>query len=147
MGGKTQSPRENTCSQTNISTSSQVATKMKTMKLWSLIGLTCLLVHIIRAEDQADGEDTSIHSCKIESCAGWRLNKLPEVKQFIFEDFEKKYERTTFKRMPGKSPEMIFLNANGEELERVDIAKMTRQELNKFVQAKGISLKSNHDEV
>jgi len=75
------------------------------------------------------------------------LNKLPEVKQFIFEDFENKYERTTFKRMPGKSPEMIFLNANGEELERVDIAKMTRQELNNFIQAKGISLKSNHDEV
>ena len=28
--------------------------KMKTMKLWSLIGLTCLLVHIIRAEDQVN---------------------------------------------------------------------------------------------
>ena len=41
----------------------------------------------------------------------------------------------------------MFFKANGEELERVDIAKMTRQELNKFVQAKGISLKSNHDEV
>ena len=26
--------------------------KMKTIKLWSLIGLACLLVHIIRAEDQ-----------------------------------------------------------------------------------------------
>ena len=28
--------------------------KMKTMKLWSLIGLTCLLVHIILAEDQVN---------------------------------------------------------------------------------------------
>jgi len=71
MGAKTQSPRENTCSHTNISILVlRWPQKMKTMKLWSLIGLTCLLVHIIRAEDQADGEDTSIHSCKIESCAG-----------------------------------------------------------------------------
>ena len=75
------------------------------------------------------------------------MNKLPEVKQFIWEDLEKKYERTLFKRIPGKSPEMIFLNANGEELERIDISKMTRKELNAFIQKKGIPLKSNHDEV
>ena len=51
---------------------------------------------------QADGEgDMSIHSCKVESCAGWRLNKLPEVKRFIHEDLEKNYERTTFKKIPG----------------------------------------------
>ena len=52
---KTQSPRENTCSQTNISILVlRWPQKMKTMKLWSLIGLTCLLVHIIRAEDQVN---------------------------------------------------------------------------------------------
>ena len=95
---------------------------------------------------KADGEDPNIYSCRVESCAGWRLNKLPEVKAFIFEDLESKYSRTSFKRIPGKSPEMIFFNANDEEIERVDISKMTRKELNTFVQAKGIPTKG-HDEV
>ena len=90
----------------------------------------------------------SIHSCKVESCAGWRLNKLPEVKRFIHEDLEKNYERTTFKKIPGKSPEMVFYNENGEELERIDITKMTRNELNALITAKGIPVKSGkHDEV
>ena len=31
-----------------------------------------------------------------------QLNKLPEVKRFIHEDLEKKYERTTFKKIPGR---------------------------------------------
>ena len=96
---------------------------------------------------QADGEDPTIHSCKVESCAGWRLNKLPEVKKFIYEDLEKKYERTTFKKIPGKSPEMIFYNTNGEELERIDISKLKRDELNALIVAKGIPVKGKHDEV
>merc|ERR1711899_474183 len=120
---------------------------METIKLWSYVGLFCLIIHLIHAEDQADGEDPTIHSCKVESCAGWRLNKLPEVKKFIYEDLEKKYERTTFKKIPGKSPEMIFYNTNGEELERIDISKLKRDELDALIVAKGIPVKGKHDEV
>ena len=69
------------------------------------------------------------------------------MKKFIYEDFEKKFERTTFKKVPGKSPELFFYNANGEELERMDISKMKRDELNQLVKAKGIPMKSGHDEV
>ena len=61
---------------------------------------------------------------------------------------ETKYERTSFRKVPGKSPEMIFYNANGEELERIDVAKMTRVELNALIKAKGIPVKTGtHDEV
>lgn len=104
------------------------------------LALLCL-ANVVRSEDEADGEDPAIFSARIESCAGWRLNKLPEVKTFIYEDFEKNYENSVFKKVPGKSPEMIFLNRNGEELERVDISKMTREELNKLMEAKGIAKK------
>ena len=70
------------------------------------------------------------------------------MKRFIHEDLEKNYERTTFKKIPGKSPEMVFYNENGEELERIDITKMTRNELNALITAKGIPVKSGkHDEV
>ena len=69
------------------------------------------------------------------------------MKTFIYEDLEAKYDRTSFKKVPGKSPEIIFFNANGEELERLDISKMKRDELNALVKAKGIPVKSGHDEV
>ena len=71
------------------------------------------------------------------------------MKNFIFEDFEKKYENCVFKRVPGKSPELIFFSKNGQELERLDISKMKRDELNELVVAKGIALKQSktvHDE-
>lgn len=70
------------------------------------------------------------------------------MKKFIYEDLEAKYENTEFKKVPGKSPEIIFFNANGEELERVDVSKMKRTELNQLLVAKGIPSKAKaHDEV
>jgi len=77
------------------------------------------------------------------------LNKLPEVKQFIYGDFESKYDRTVFKKIPGKAPEVIFYTQSGKELERLNIEKFDREELNKMMVSKGIPLKKNggHDEV
>eukprot|EP00093_Oithona_nana_P014452 14452.XXX_442040_441841_1 [CDS] Oithona nana genome sequencing. len=44
---------------------------MKTITLWSMLGLALLSFQLIHAnEDQADGEDPEIHSARIESCAG-----------------------------------------------------------------------------
>ena len=42
---------------------------------------------------------------------------------------------------------MIFYNTNGEELERIDISKLKRDELNALIVAKGIPVKGKHDEV
>ena len=70
------------------------------------------------------------------------------MKQFIYGDFESKYERTVFKKIPGKAPEAIFYTQSGKELERLNIEKFDREELNKMMVAKGIPLKKNgHDEV
>ena len=115
--------------------------------------LYCLLLSVVSlsktsaTEDLADGEDQTIFSCAIESCGGWRLNKLPEVKQFIREDFEKKYVNTKFNKIPGKSPELIFYNQGGEVLERLDITKLSRLELNELMEKKGISKKQEEEEV
>jgi hypothetical protein len=59
------------------------------------------------------------------------LKQLPEVRTFIESDFEANYVNTKFVSVPHKSPEMIFHNESGEELERLDITKMTRDELNR----------------
>ena len=103
--------------------------------------------------------------------------QLPEVKNFIYGDFESKYDRTVFKKIPGKAPEVIFYTQSGKELERLNIEKFDRydayafvafsvvrvfsgtllttltfdhyrEELNKMMAAKGIPLKAKgHDEV
>ena len=67
------------------------------------------------------------------------------MEAFIFQDFEAKFDRTVFKRIQGKLPEAVFYNIAGEEVERVDIANMSREELNKMMREKGIPRKG-HDE-
>jgi len=129
---------------------------MNKTKLLCLAVLGSLLIFQARAEDEVEGEDgevwedNSVYKCVIESCSGWRLNKLPEVKNFIYGDFESKYDRTVFKKIPGKAPEAIFYTQSGKELERLNIERFDREELNKMMVAKGIPLKSGgggHDEV
>ena len=58
------------------------------------------------------------------------------------EDLETLFDNTEFKKVPGKSPEAIFFNQNGEELERMDISKMLRSELVALLDKKGIARKS-----
>ena len=54
------------------------------------------------------------------------LFQLPEVKNFIYGDFESKYDRTVFKKIPGKAPEAIFYTQSGKELERLNIERFDR---------------------
>jgi len=108
-----------------------------------LFGLAvfALVVSNVYAEDEIDEEEPVPHSVKVESCAGWRLNKLPEVKKFITEDLEGLFLNTEFKKIPGKSPEMIFYNQFGEEIERMDISNLVRSELVALLDKKGIARK------
>ena len=48
------------------------------------------------------------------------------MKAFIYGDFEKKFDRTEFKKIPGKSPEAIFFSESGRLVERVDLEPYTR---------------------
>lgn len=109
--------------------------------------LALLLVGFVYAEeDEIEGEDPVPHSVRVESCAGWRLNKLPEVKKFIQEDLETLFLNTEFKKVPGKSPEMIFYNQHGEELERMDISNLVRSELVALLDKKGIARRVKKDQ-
>jgi len=105
---------------------------------------------LTKSQDKEEGKDEEelIYRAVIESCSGWRLNKLPEVKNFIFADFEPLYERSVFIKIAGKSPEIIFFTESGKEVERINIEKFTRDELNELMVARGIPKKSDqgHDE-
>ena len=57
------------------------------------------------------------------------------------EDLEGLFLNTEFKKIPGKSPEMIFYNQFGEEIERMDISNLVRSELVALLDKKGIARK------
>jgi len=105
------------------------------------LAIFALVASNVHSEDEIDEEEPVPHSVKVESCAGWRLNKLPEVKKFITEDLETLFQNTEFKKVPGKSPEMIFYNQFGEEIERMDISNLVRSELVAILDKKGIARK------
>ena len=71
------------------------------------------------------------------------------MKGFINGEFQSDYERATFTKVPGKSPEAIFFNEAGEEVERLAIDKYKGSELNDLMVEKGIPMKekTDHDEI
>jgi hypothetical protein len=71
----------------------------------------------------------------VESCQGCQLNRLPDVKKFIFEDVPH-YENVEFKHIQGAAPELVLYN-NEEEVERLPLAKLTRDECNELLVVKG----------
>jgi len=113
-----------------------------------MVGLVGMVA--VKAEDEAEGEDgvvfddvsDAVDKCVIESCAGWRLNRLPDVKAFIFQDFETKFDKTKFKEVAGMAPEAIFYNSAGKELERMSIENYNREQLNQLMLKKGIPSKT-----
>ncbi|XP_014206251.1 selenoprotein M [Copidosoma floridanum] len=78
----------------------------------------------------------------VESCKGCQLNRLPDVKSFIFEDVPK-YNNVEFKHIQGAPPELVLYNDQEQEVERLKLAKLIRDELNDLLVSKGF--KKTHD--
>ena len=67
------------------------------------------------------------------------------MKNFIYGDFESKYDRTVFKKIPGKAPEVIFYTQSGKELERLNIEKFDRYDAFVFAfSVKGVFSSCKH---
>ena len=64
-----------------------------------------------------------------------------QISNYLQEDLEGLFLNTEFKKIPGKSPEMIFYNQFGEEIERMDISNLVRSELVALLDKKGIARK------
>lgn len=79
--------------------------------------------------------------CFLQSCPSCSLNRLPEVKKFIYEDVPK-YENVEFKKIQGAIPELVLLNDQDEELDRIPLKQFNRQECNDLLKNKGFILKS-----
>ncbi|XP_066596679.1 selenoprotein M-like [Prorops nasuta] len=79
-------------------------------------------------------------SARVESCSGCSLNRLPDVKQFIFQDLPD-YENVEFKHIQGAVPELVLFNNNDEEVERLQLSRLTREECNELLVSKGFKKK------
>jgi len=109
-----------------------------------LVGI--IIVNCVFGEEDEKPEitDKVPYMVRVESCSGWRLNKLPEVKNFIKGDLETKFLNSEFVKIPGKDPELIFYNKNDEELERIEIKDWLRSELVELLDNKGIERQPFH---
>ncbi|KAK2576751.1 hypothetical protein KPH14_005399 [Odynerus spinipes] len=83
---------------------------------------------------------------RVESCSGCSLKRLPDVKQFIFQDVPQ-YNNVEFKHIQGAIPELVLFNENDEEVERLVLSKLTRQECNDLLVSKGFTKSPQKDEI
>nr|CAH7746361.1 unnamed protein product [Callosobruchus chinensis] len=90
--------------------------------------------------------DNHIVRARLESCPGCSLNRLQEVRAFVYDDIPK-YENVEWKKISGAPPELIFLNEADEEVERHLLGRLNRDECNKLLQSKGFKLKENAKEL
>ncbi|KAB0365216.1 hypothetical protein FD755_018070 [Muntiacus reevesi] len=73
------------------------------------------------------------------------LNRLKEVKAFVTQDIPL-YHNLVMKHLPGADPELVLLGHRFEELERIPLSDMTREEINALVQELGFYRKASPDE-
>ncbi|XP_076232548.1 selenoprotein M-like [Calliopsis andreniformis] len=93
-----------------------------------------------------DSGTSAYASARVESCGGCSLNRLPDVKQFIFEDLPH-YNNVEFKHIQGAVPELVLFNQNDEEVERLTLSRLTREECNDLLVSKGFTKKVAKDEI
>jgi len=73
------------------------------------------------------------------------LNRLPDVKQFIFEDVPL-FHKVEFVRKPGEPPFLHLLNESGERVESVDLAPLSRDQCNQELTKRGFYRKNSQEE-
>ncbi|CAH2086958.1 unnamed protein product [Euphydryas editha] len=86
-----------------------------------------------------------IVSARIETCRGCSLNRLPEVKKFVMEDAPF-YDRVEVKFITGAPPEVILLDSADQELERIALSNLNREECNKVLADNGFAKKTKNEE-
>lgn len=67
------------------------------------------------------------------------------MKAFVTQDIPF-YHNLVMKHLPGADPELVLLGHRYEELERIPLSEMTREEINELVQELGFYRKAAPDE-
>lgn len=67
------------------------------------------------------------------------------MKAFVTQDIPF-YHNLVMKHLPGADPELVLLGHRSEELERIPLSEMTREEINALVQELGFYRKAAPDD-
>lgn len=73
------------------------------------------------------------------------MNRLPEVKKFIYEDLPL-FHNVEFKKVGGAPPELILYGKEDNEIERINLEHKNREECNGLLQRRGFYKKSEASE-
>jgi hypothetical protein len=100
---------------------------MNFLRFLMLASLAALAV----SQDAARGE--------IQTCSGWKLNKLKAVKVFVKNDAHAlSYRDLTVTFIPGHKPELVLFDAADLEIERIELAPYDNiDDLHDLVKSKG----------
>jgi len=112
-----------------------------------MVRWTCVLLLVLSSISltfgQNDGsQKKDVMMGRVQSCSGWRLNKLPEVKRFIKRDLEL-FHNVEFKNKPGASPELHLLDEYGQLVEAIDLAPLDQKGCNELLIKKGFFKKEH----
>ncbi|CAH1403287.1 unnamed protein product [Nezara viridula] len=103
-----------------------------------VIVLLCILLHLaISSEPELD---RSFSKAEIQSCRGCSLNRLKEVKAFIYEDLPN-YDNIDFKAIHGAPPELVLYSEDMKEKERISLKDLSREQCNDLLKQKGFTKK------
>ena len=67
----------------------------------------------------------------VETCAGCKLNRLPDVHKFVMNESHgaMSFEGVTRKFIPGQNPDLIFYEDDGTLIERIDMSELDFESL------------------
>ena len=70
----------------------------------------------------------------IKTCSGWRLNKLPEIKNFLKYDVQYYDVEVVY---PGGDPIFCIIDNYGNEIEQISLINLKRDEIGELIEKKG----------
>lgn len=76
---------------------------------------------------------------QIFTCAGCKLNRLPELRQFIFDEVNgaTAFDGVSLKFIPGHNPDLIIYIDDGSVEETIDMTTLGLNELNEVLLSRG----------
>ncbi|XP_022199590.2 selenoprotein M [Nilaparvata lugens] len=114
--------------------------------MWNPIKYSILLsFYVIAMADVDIDNKLKPFRAEVQSCKGCALNRLPEVKSFIYLDLPK-YPDVTFKPIVGANPDLVLFNSDDTEIERIDLKPFTKAQCNDLLESYGYKMKQSIDE-
>lgn len=105
---------------------------MKNFFLIALFSLVLLLIY--PSFVQSIDDTTEIKKVVLRSCSGWKLNRLPKVKEFIREDASRYNLPVEY---VGGDPRLVFFDENETEVKLVDVSQFDRKQIQMVLEAHG----------